>query len=124
MSSPNLPSILIVDDDADLCTILSIKLKGLARLHTESSLAGCLNYLKDKKPSLLLLDNNLPDGFGITFLQKFRYLFKDIKIVLITSDSSDHLREESLSAGAVQFLLKPFSIQAITSTIKQVLSVH
>lgn len=122
MSSANIPSILIVDDDMDLCTILALKLKGLATLHAEGTLAGCLDYLKDKKPSLLLLDNNLPDGLGITFLQKFKYLFRDVKIVLITSDTSEQLREDSLSAGAIQFLPKPFNIQAITNAVRQALS--
>jgi len=122
MSSEKFPSILIVDDDKDLCTILSLKLKGLASLHAEGSLAGCLEYMEKKKPSLLLLDNNLPDGFGIAFLKKFRHLFRGIKIILITSDTSESLRKEGLSAGAAFFLCKPFSIQSFVSTVKYVLA--
>jgi two-component system OmpR family response regulator len=117
------PTILIVDDDHDLCTILSRKLKSIARLHSEGTLAGCLDYLKKKKPTLMLLDNSLPDGFGISFLKKFSHLFKGIKIIVITSDSDKNLERDSLSAGAVFFLPKPFTIQAVTNTVKQALAI-
>ena len=124
MSSEKFPSILIVDDDKDLCTILTRNLRGMASLHAEGSLAGCLEYMEKKKPSLLLLDNNLPDGFGIAFLKKFKHLFRGIKIILITSDTSESLRKEGMSAGAAYFLCKPFSIQSFLSTVQQVLAIN
>ncbi|HEY4064987.1 MAG TPA: response regulator [Puia sp.] len=123
MRNETYPTILIVDDDHDLCTILSRKLRNIAQLHSEGTLAGCLNYLKDVKPSLMLLDNSLPDGFGVSFLKKFSHLFKDIKIIVITSDTDKNLENDSLSAGAVYFLPKPFSIQTVTNTVKQALAI-
>jgi two-component system OmpR family response regulator len=123
MRNETFPTILIVDDDEDLCTILSRNLKDIARLHSEGTLAGCLNYLKKKKPALMLLDNSLPDGFGISFLKRFSHLFRDIKIIVITSDNDRNLRDDSLSAGAVYFLPKPFTIQAVTNTVKQALAI-
>jgi two-component system, OmpR family, response regulator len=123
MTSENFPSILIVDDDRDLCMILSRNLKNIAKLHSEGTLAGCLEYLKEKKPTLMLLDNSLPDGYGITFLKKYAHLFKGIKIIVITSDTDKHLQRDSLSAGAVYFLPKPFNIQTIVSTVEQALAV-
>lgn len=123
MRKETYPTILIVDDDRDLCTILSRKLKSIARLHSEGTLAGCLDYLKKKKPTLMLLDNSLPDGFGISFLKKFSHLFKGIKVIVITSDTDKGLEGESLSAGAVFFLPKPFTIQTVTNTVKQALAI-
>ena len=124
MRKESLTTILIVDDDPDLCTILYRNLKSIAKVHLEGNLSGCLEYLTKKTPSLILLDNNLPDGFGITFLKNFRYLFKDMKIIIITADTAEKLREESLSAGAVHFLCKPFTIRTITDTVKYVLGIH
>jgi DNA-binding NtrC family response regulator len=123
MGIETVPTILIVDDDDDLCIILSRKLKSIARLHSAGSLAGCLDYLKREKPTVMLLDNSLPDGFGISFLKRFSHLFKGIKIIVITSDTDKNLESDSLSAGAISFLPKPFSIQTVTNTVKQALAI-
>jgi len=115
--------ILMVDDDKDLCTILSKNLHSIASIHTEHTLAGALDYLRKNQPPLILLDNSLPDGWGIRFIQKFKQLNKDVRIVLLTSDTTENLRSDSLSAGAMYFICKPFNISGLKEVIKNLLAV-
>ena len=119
----NKAKILMVDDDKDLCTILSRNLNSIASIHIEHTLAGALAYLRENKPPLILLDNTLPDGFGIRFIKKFKHLNKDVSIVLLTSDTTENLRNESLSAGAIFFICKPFNISGLQEIVKRLLSI-
>ena len=118
----NRAKILMVDDDKDLCTILSRNLHSIAAIHTEHTLAGALDYLRNNKPPLILLDNSLPDGFGIRFIKKFKQLNTDVRIILLTSDTTENLRSDSLSAGAMYFICKPFNISGLKEVVNRLLS--
>jgi len=115
--------ILMVDDDEDLCTILSKNLDSIAAIHTEHTLAGALDYLRKNQPPLILLDNSLPDGWGIRFIVKFKQLNKDVRIILLTSDTTENLRSDCLSAGAMYFMCKPFSISGLKEVVNRLLTI-
>ena len=61
--------VLIIEDEGDLCLLLNILLdeKGMEVDHVQS-LAKAEEYLLQDEPTLILLDNRLPDGFGVDFL--------------------------------------------------------
>jgi len=113
--------ILIVDDDKDLCTILSMNLKHIAPIHKVHSLDGAFRYLEENEPAVILLDNSLPDGYGIKHVKKIKELTREVKIIVITSDTEHSLQEESLSEGATHFMCKPFSASAFRNVVQQML---
>ena len=70
-----------------------------------------------KKPDLVLLDVNLPQGNGIDFLRKIRQ-DDGLKNVVIIMSSGMALEEESIKAGAHAFLLKPYMPDTLINAIK------
>jgi len=124
MPKENKKEILIVDDDEDLCTILSINLRAIAPIHHEHSLEGAMKYIEANHPSLVLLDNSLPDGYGVQHIARIKELNRQGKIILITSDTNKHLREESLSQGAQHFVCKPFSVNYFKDLVKKTMGIR
>jgi two-component system, CitB family, response regulator len=73
-----------------------------------------------RSPDFILLDNNLPDGKGIDFLQEYNALFEGSKIIMMTADISDHLRQKAYQWGVYEFLLKPFSFKKLRELMSAV----
>jgi two-component system, OmpR family, response regulator len=111
--------VLIVDDEPDICYFLS---HNLTKKNFDVS---CVHTLTDAdiqldkiKPSVLILDNHLADGFGINHLPKIREAYQDLKIIMITAHDSTQDRLKAIQNGADFFLSKPFAVQQVTSIIE------
>jgi len=63
----SLKKVLIIEDEGDMCLLLNILLNGKdMELDHVKSIAAAKKYLEQEKPSVILLDNKLPDGFMAT----------------------------------------------------------
>jgi two-component system OmpR family response regulator len=105
---------MIIDDDDDLGQLLSAILE-IRKIHvlivnTLDEAEECLAYLK---PTVIFLDNNFPAGLGINFIQKIKSFDAEIRIIMMTADSSTWIREKAIEEGIDYFLRKPFSKKAI-----------
>jgi DNA-binding NtrC family response regulator len=109
--------VLIVDDDGDLCRILAAILRNFCPVHIEHDLGSAECYLKTARPMIVLLDNNLPDGLGISYIRHILDLYPGIKVALMTSDTSSGLMEGAIEEGAVRFIAKPFRSATIINII-------
>ena len=109
--------ILIVDDESDLCLVLAARLRKICPVHVEHNLGNTEKYLKNERPLIILLDNNLPDGLGVRYIRHVLDLYPDIKIVLMTADTSAKLNERAMHEGATRFLAKPFRMADINDLI-------
>jgi CheY-like chemotaxis protein len=67
------------------------------------------------KPSLIVLDLNLPKIGGIELLK--RYKNRDIPVVVFSSSGYTEEVEEALSLGACQYVQKPMDVQAFTDAV-------
>jgi len=69
--------VLIVEDEGDMCLLLNILLNGdeMELDHVQNLLAAD-EYLQNEQPSVIILDNKLPDGYGIDFIS---YIKKNIR---------------------------------------------
>lgn len=111
--------ILIVDDEADICFFLSNSLskKGYSTSFSYS-LADAAKYLETNKPSILLLDNHLPDGRGVDFVIKVKALYPDLKIIMITAHDTPQDRARAYDKGVNFFLSKPFTLDEINKAVE------
>jgi two-component system, OmpR family, response regulator len=117
-----LKKILIVDDEEDICYFLSRNLSKRGFMTTVSySLAEAEKQLDINRPDILLLDNHLPDGRGIDFVNKINYKYPDLKIIMITAHDSPEDRSKAYSSGIEYFLSKPFSIATINQVVDLVI---
>jgi DNA-binding NtrC family response regulator len=107
-------SILIVDDDQDLCALLDAGLKEYF-VYTEHCLSSAGVFMANHKISLLFLDNSLPDGKGVDFIREVIRQDPNIKIVIMTADQSPELEEKAIMEGASIFIAKPFTLATVKS---------
>jgi DNA-binding response OmpR family regulator len=115
--------ILIVEDEGDMCLLLNIMLKkDEIDLEHVRSLAAAKEYLAGENPHLILLDNKLPDGFGVDFINYIRSNHPEIKILMISGFHASAVKDVALFAGADGFLEKPFSREQVYSSVQALLN--
>jgi two-component system, OmpR family, response regulator len=114
---------LIVDDEIDICFLLTgILRKKNLQSSCVNNIHEARNLLAIKHPSILFLDNNLPDGYGVDFIQHIKSTHPLTRIVMITADDTQANKNKALKAGADFFIGKPFTRDIINRTIDSVLS--
>ena len=100
---------LIIEDESDMCLLLNIMLSAdEVELDHVKNLAAAREYLKSEKPSVVILDNKLPDGFGVDFVSFLKQNYPTIKIIMISGYDAS-AEDVALYNGADVFLQKPFT---------------
>jgi DNA-binding response OmpR family regulator len=113
--------VLIIEDEGDMCLLLNILLNGKElELDHVKSILSAEEYLKQENPKVILLDNKLPDGFGIDFISFIKANYPAVKIIMI-SGYDGSAKDVALENGADLFLEKPFSKDQLYEAIKTVL---
>jgi len=120
LASPT-PKALIVDDETDICYLLSNILK---QVNIQAVLAGSIREAEKilQSPNLfcyVFLDNYLPDGLGIDQVKKWKEMFPFIRLIMITAHDSYEERNKARGDGAEHFISKPFSKETILKAIVQ-----
>jgi len=104
--------ILLADDDASLRRLIRATF-GESDFHLLEASDGtrALELARQEKPSLILLDVNMPglDGFEVCRRVKADPATSDIKVVMLTARGADVDRQEARNAGADDYFVKPFS---------------
>jgi Response regulator containing CheY-like receiver, AAA-type ATPase, and DNA-binding domains len=110
---------MIIDDDEDLSHILAILLeKRKLKVMEVHSLTEAEDYLSFLKPTVIFLDNSFPEGLGVNFIKYIRSADKDIKIIMMTADSSRWVEEKAIDEGVNCFLKKPLDIKRIEQALE------
>ena len=114
--------VLIIEDEAEMCLVLNILLDGEEMvLDHVNNLVAADEYLKKERPSVVILDNKLPDGFGIDFISFIKQKYPSIKIIMISGFDAS-AKDVALENGADFFLEKPFSRDQLYQSIKTLLN--
>lgn len=114
--------VLIVEDEGDMCLLLNIMLTGKEmELDHVKSLASAEEYLQKQQPPVVILDNKLPDGFGIDFINFIKTNYPATKIIMI-SGYDGSAKDVALYNGADIFLEKPFTRSQLYDAIVQLLN--
>lgn len=101
--------VLIVEDEGDMCLLLNILLNGKElELDHVKTILGAEEYLKQSQPDVVILDNKLPDGYGIDFISYIKQNYPDLKIIMISGFDAS-AQDVALENGANVFLEKPFT---------------
>ena len=113
-------TVLIIDDERDLCSLLTIALKK-EKFYVECaySLAEASKKLL-RHPSIVLLDNNLPDGSGLDFFKEHPNAFFKSCVIMISADVKPETKKEALREGIRFFLQKPFAVRTIKEAIRSI----
>lgn len=115
--------VLIVDDELDICYLLSSMLKQRSfKTGFVNSLSDAIVALQTDTPSLLFLDNHLPDGFGLDFIPFVKKNYPEMKVIMITAHDGAAERKLAYSGGVDLFVAKPLSRKLIDDAIDKLYS--
>ena len=117
-----LKKVLIVEDEGDMCLLLNILLNGRElELDHVKSIQAARSYLEEKRPDLVLLDNQLPDGFGVDFISYIKQNYPEVKVIMISGFDAS-VGDLALENGADSFLEKPFTREKLYQSIRQLIN--
>ena len=115
--------ILIIDDEGDVCYLLSKLLKQREfSLEQVNTLAQAQIILKEETPNIIFLDYNLPDGLGINFVDYVRENYPQTKIIMISAHDNAITKHRALKKGVDFFITKPFTSEQIYNCVDQLIS--
>lgn len=112
----------MVDDDRTVGEVLLKYLQhsDLDGRHVETA-ADLLTVLDTMQPDLLVLDVMLPDGDGMSLCSQIRTAQPGLPVILLTARSEEIDRIAGLTAGADDYVVKPFSPRELVLRIQSVL---
>jgi CheY-like chemotaxis protein len=114
--------ILVADDDVDLVTALSIRLRA-AGYQVVGAHDGeeAFQLAHENKPDLVILDVRMPAGGGFASLERMKHSLntRSIPVIFLTAFDDDDMREEARRLGAVGFFRKPFDDTEFMGAIEQ-----
>ncbi len=113
--------ILIVDDSTTNNILLQSLLEEEGfRVDVAFSGKEALKLIEKQQPALILLDIMMPEIDGISLLRKLQSegATQSVPVVMVTAKDDEYSREESLLAGAKDFLTKPIDVELVISKVK------
>jgi len=115
-------TILIVDDEKDLCTVLdnSLSQDGY-RVLTAFNGKTALQLAKKEEPDLVLLDIRMPGMDGIEVLRKIKKMKKKTIVIMFTAYGTLETARKAMELGAYDYVTKPIDLFSLKSLLKEVL---
>ncbi len=113
--------VLVVDDERDVCRLLTFSLEQAGFEATSVTTASeALLAIGRKPPAVLVLDVGLPDLSGLEVCRRLRAdgELGDIGVVLLTALGSREDRIVGLEAGADDYVVKPFDVQEVVLRVR------
>ena len=118
------PTILIVEDEAPLLTLLRYNLEKQGfRVEEATDGQEALLRVAENKPDLVLLDWMLPTLSGIEVCRQIRRrpATRDLPVIMVTARTEDQDAVRALDIGADDYITKPFAVEALLARIRALL---
>lgn len=115
--------ILIVDDDKDIRQFLQRELEGSYHIITCNNGKDGLIHVLQQMPDLIISDVKMPvmDGINLCRKVKQNININFIPVILLTAKSAEKDYIEGLNIGADAYILKPFNLEILKTTIQNIL---
>ncbi len=117
---------LLVEDSPTMRQLIAFALKRVPGLDIVEASDGvdALKKLPEGKFDIMLTDINMPimDGLKLISLMKNNPLYKDIPVVVITTEGGREDRERGLALGALAYITKPVQTSNLLKVVKGILS--
>ncbi|SDG70065.1 sigma-54-dependent transcriptional regulator [Desulfosporosinus hippei] len=112
--------ILILDDEAELRSVISKRLrrKGYEVFET-GTIQGGLDLCKENLFDGVLLDLKLPDGNGLDLLEQIKVQQPDVQIIMLTGHGTIESAIEAMKLGAFDYLTKPCNLAELEISLQK-----
>lgn len=116
------PSILILDDDSDVVSLLVDELTdhGYQARGMTSALAVLEAYEQGRFADIIISDVEMPELRGLDVMQRLQLIKPSQLVILITAFGNMDLAAQAIREGAADFLAKPFTLEQLLSVIDRV----
>ena len=117
------PHLLVVDDDADMLRLLTMRLTAAGyRVTTATSAEAALTQLHIERPQLVLSDVRLPGKDGLALFDDIRQQHPSLPVILLTAHGTIPDAVEATERGVFTYLTKPFDGKGLLDKIAQALA--
>ena len=114
-------TVLVVDDDKDIRSLLTDLLKGDGyRVQAVGTGAEATAAVEKARPDLVMMDVKLPDQDGITVLKELKRNHPDLEVIVMTAFGGSSTAIKAMEQGAYDYVTKPFEIDDLLATLKRV----
>lgn len=111
-------SILVIDDEPDTCDLLKQLLEKY-EVNAVTTGRGGINFVKEHKPDMVLLDLKLGDMDGIKVLSKIKKVSPGTLVTMISAYGDEDIKNEARHIGAFGFLDKPLFEKKVLNILKK-----
>lgn len=117
------PTILIVEDNADLCRMMSLQLKKHYNVYTAGNGEEGLKKTYSYRPDIIISDLMMPGMDGMEMLRRVRKDFNisHTPVIILTAKHNEQDMMAAVSGGANAYITKPFSSDYLMARIKQLI---
>jgi two-component system nitrogen regulation response regulator GlnG len=117
-----MPSVLVIDDDRYILTLLQKVLAGSGvTVHVADNATEGMELLREVHPDVLLLDFLLPEGPSIELAKEVRLFDVRLPVIFITATNDSDTAIEAMKLGAYDYLLKPLDVGLVEALIERAL---
>ena len=120
----NKKKVLIVDDKEQIAKILYVYLQGDYACYYKQNPVEAIGWINQgNMPDLIISDIRMPEMRGDEFLAYLKHneLFREIPVVMLSSEDSTSERIRLLEEGAEDYIVKPFNAMELKIRIKKIL---
>ena len=114
--------ILFIDDDPQAQKTLKMVLSGKSTLISAYTGTQGLEMVRREGPDVVLLDINLPDRSGLEVLRDIRSRSQSPPVIMLTAVEIIETVVEAVRAGAIDYIVKPYTLKKLTAAIRQSLA--
>ncbi len=117
------PRLLVVDDDADMLRLLSMRLNSAGyRVSTAGSAESALAKVQIERPQLVLSDVRMPGQDGMALFSEIRLRHPSLPVILLTAHGTIPDAVEATARGVFSYLTKPYDAKVLLDKIAQALA--
>ncbi len=111
-------NVLVVDDNSLICWAIARDISSIGfPAQVAGTMCDAFARFRENRIDVVFLDVHLPDGNALESIEEIRGVAPGVKIVVMSGSGGGRTRQRALSAGAVQYLEKPFDIADVRAIL-------
>ncbi|MFL6528567.1 MAG: sensor histidine kinase [Chthoniobacterales bacterium] len=116
-AAPELPQVVIIDDEMGPRESLRMLLKPNYQVHTAENVEAGLQLVREQHPDVVISDIRMPGTSGIDGLRKIREIDPHVAVIMLTGFGALDTAKEALRLGANDYISKPFDAREMRDVI-------